>query len=407
MSRSAARSISVTMSVALDLVDTDDRGPAQRLGQQVGRGPGRLLGQLGQLQVAAARSIGRARITRVGPAVLIGRRWHRPILAPCTVAEWPALLPAERHPERVLAVYAHPDDPEVSCAGTLARWADEGAEVHLVVCAVGDKGAPTTPTSTPSSWRRAGPTRPTAAAKVLGLAGHENLGHPDGEVDNTLELRAELVGRIRSLRPDVVVSCDPTAVFFGSRYVNHHDHRGRRLRRARRLHARPPPARSTSPRPGRPTRSATIYLSGTLQPDTWVDIAATLDRKVEALRCHRSQVGDDLDLVGEVVRRRAASAGADAGWAAEACHAEAFRVADDLWSACRARSAHAGALGWRAVAGRSGPVGRCWMVFHSPMARRASTTTTATPTAPIRAPTSAPSASGVAQAPWHCRSVKA
>ena len=67
---------------------------------------------------------------------------------------------------------------------------------------------------------------------------------------------------------------------------------------------------------------ATIYLSGTLQPDTWEDIGSTLDRKVEALRCHRSQVGDDLELVGEVVRRRAASAGAEAGLA----HAEAFRV---------------------------------------------------------------------------------
>ena len=40
----------------------------------------------------------------------------------------------------MLAVYAHPDDPEVSCAGTLARWADEGAEVHLVICTAGDKG---------------------------------------------------------------------------------------------------------------------------------------------------------------------------------------------------------------------------------------------------------------------------
>ena len=66
----------------------------------------------------------------------------------------------------------------------------------------------------------------------------------------------------------------------------------------------------------------TIYLSGTLAPDTFVDIGATIERKVEALRCHRSQVGDELDLVGEVVRRRAASAGREAGLD----HAEAFRV---------------------------------------------------------------------------------
>jgi LmbE family N-acetylglucosaminyl deacetylase len=228
-------------------------------------------------------------------------------------------------PERVLAVYAHPDDPEVSCAGTLARWADEGAEVHLVVCAMGDKGA-RDPGVDPVELTALRADEAAAAAKVLGLAGHENLGHPDGEVDNTLELRAELVGRIRSLRPDVVVSCDPTAVFFGSRYVNHHDHRGVGFAV---LDACTPAASSPLyfPELGPAHRVGTLYLSGTLHPDTWVDIAATLERKVDALRCHRSQVGDDLELVGEVVRRRAASAGAEASWASGTdAYAEAFRV---------------------------------------------------------------------------------
>ncbi|HVM01281.1 MAG TPA: PIG-L family deacetylase, partial [Acidimicrobiales bacterium] len=49
--------------------------------------------------------------------------------------------PAPDTPSSALAVYAHPDDPEVSCGGTLARWAAAGAEVHVVVCAAGDKGS--------------------------------------------------------------------------------------------------------------------------------------------------------------------------------------------------------------------------------------------------------------------------
>jgi LmbE family N-acetylglucosaminyl deacetylase len=222
--------------------------------------------------------------------------------------------------QRVLAVYAHPDDPEVSCAGTLARWADEGVEVHLVICARGDKGSHD-PEVDPVELTRVRGAEADAAARVLGLASHENLGLPDGEVDNTNELRGRLVERIRALRPDVVVSCDPTAVFFGSRYVNHHDHRGVGFAV---LDACAPAASSPLyfPGTGDPHRVPTIYLSGTLQPDTWEDIGSTLDRKVEALRCHRTQVGDDLELVGEVVRRRAASAGAEAGLA----HAEAFRV---------------------------------------------------------------------------------
>ena len=228
-------------------------------------------------------------------------------------------------PERVLAVYAHPDDPEVSCAGTLARWADEGAEVRLVVCARGDKGT-SDPDVDPVELTARRAEEAAAAAMVLGLADLENLGQPDGEVDNTLELRAALVGRVRAFRPDVVVSCDPTAVFFGSRYVNHHDHRGVGFAV---LDACSPAAASPLyfPDLGTAHRVASVYLSGTLHPDTWVDIGSTLERKVDALRCHLSQVGDDLELVGEVVRRRAASAGAEANWPASGdVYAEAFRV---------------------------------------------------------------------------------
>ncbi|MBV9412933.1 MAG: PIG-L family deacetylase, partial [Acidimicrobiia bacterium] len=43
-------------------------------------------------------------------------------------------------PARVLGVYAHPDDPEISCGGTLARWAKSGAEVHVLICTRGEKG---------------------------------------------------------------------------------------------------------------------------------------------------------------------------------------------------------------------------------------------------------------------------
>ena len=221
---------------------------------------------------------------------------------------------------RVLAVYAHPDDPEVSCAGTLARWADEGAEVRLVICAQGDKGR-TADGSPPAELVARRADEADRAAEVLGLTGHENLGYPDGEVENSLDLRARLVALVRRHRPDVVVSCDPTAVFFGSRYVNHHDHRGVGFAV---LDACAPMAASPRyfPEAGPPHQVRSVYLSGTLEPDVWEDISTTVGRKVDALRCHRSQLGDDLDLVGEVVRRRATSAGAQAGLD----YAEAFRV---------------------------------------------------------------------------------
>jgi LmbE family N-acetylglucosaminyl deacetylase len=223
-------------------------------------------------------------------------------------------------PGRVLAVYAHPDDPEVSCAGTLARWAAAGAVVHLVIGTRGEKGT-ADPTADAGALTARRADEAGRAAAVMGLAGHESLGHPDGELDNTRALRAQLVTRIRTLRPDVVVGPDPTAVFFGTGYVNHRDHRelGFAL-----LDAVSPAAASPGyfPEAGPAHRVGALYLSGTLEPDTWVDIDATVEVKVEALQCHVSQLGEDVELVGEVVRRRAASAGRAAGLR----HAEAFRV---------------------------------------------------------------------------------
>lgn len=214
-------------------------------------------------------------------------------------------------PASALAVYAHPDDPEVACAGTIARWTRAGAAVHLVVCTMGEKGS-ADPAIDPAALaaRRAGEV--DAAAEVLGVAGVVRLGYPDGEIANDAELRGRLVGEIRRLRPEAVLSPDPTAVFFGDAYVNHRDHRevGWAV-----LDACSPAAASPLyfPSTGPAHQVRTLYLSGTLEPDVWVDVTDTLDVKVEALRCHRSQLGDGLDLVGDVVRRRAAEAGRQAG----------------------------------------------------------------------------------------------
>src|SRR5437016_9851409 len=77
-------------------------------------------------------------------------------------------------PARVLAVYAHPDDPEISCGGTLARWARDGAEVHVLICTRGEKGSQD-PDQDPDELARLRMDEMDEAAKVLGLAGHERL----------------------------------------------------------------------------------------------------------------------------------------------------------------------------------------------------------------------------------------
>jgi LmbE family N-acetylglucosaminyl deacetylase len=214
-------------------------------------------------------------------------------------------------PSIALAIYAHPDDPEVSCGGTLVRWARLGTAVHLAMVNQGDKGS-TDPTSDPVqlSVQRTGEVQ--AAAAVMGLSSVTMLGYPDGESVNDLELRGRLVELVRALRPDAVVCPDPTALLFGDGYVNHRDHRvaGEAV-----LDAIAPASASPLyfPDRGAPHAVRTVYLSGTLEPDVWIDIAGSVDAKGAALACHASQLGGTGEWVHDLVGQRAAEAGRAVG----------------------------------------------------------------------------------------------
>jgi LmbE family N-acetylglucosaminyl deacetylase len=223
-------------------------------------------------------------------------------------------------PARALAVYAHPDDPEVSCGGTLARWAKEGAEVHAVICCLGEKGT-SDAASDPAALASRRAVEVAAATAVLGLESHRSLGYPDGELDDTLEFRGRLVALIRELRPEAVVCPDPTADFFGRSYVNHRDHR---VVGWATLDAVAPAAWSPLyfPDAGPPHRVQALYLSGTLRPDAWVDVTSTIDAKVEALLCHESQLGDPGEGLRTAVRERAEAEGRTVG----VRYAEGFRL---------------------------------------------------------------------------------
>jgi len=230
-------------------------------------------------------------------------------------------------PARALAVYAHPDDAEISCGGTLARWCQAGSEVHLLVLTRGDKGS-SDPRADPDALAEARASEVAAAAGVLGLAGHRVLGVGDGELENDAGVRRAIVAAVRDARPDTVVCPDPTAVFFGETYFNHHDHR---VTGWATLDAVSPAAGSPLyfPDAGPPHAVATVLLSGTLEPNVWVDVGATLDTKVEALLCHESQLrataygheGGTAEWLRSLLRQRAEDGGRLAGVG----HAEGFR----------------------------------------------------------------------------------
>ena len=225
-----------------------------------------------------------------------------------------------RMPDVALAVYAHPDDADVACGGTLARWAKQGCSVHLAVCTDGGRGT-ADPEVHPTELARRRAEELATAAEKIGLASHRVLGAADGELDRRQTLVGELCALVRSIRPEVVLGHDPTAVFFGQEYFNHRDHRvaGWAL-----LDALSPSAALPHyfPEAGPPHQVSVVYLSGTLEPDVWVDIGETIDAKAAAVECHRSQfAGSEVGWAAEAVRRRAEEEGRRAG----VVHAEGFR----------------------------------------------------------------------------------
>jgi LmbE family N-acetylglucosaminyl deacetylase len=226
-------------------------------------------------------------------------------------------------PRSALAVYAHPDDPEVSAGGTLARWAAEGADVWLLVTTRGDKGT-SDPTVDPEALAVQRRAETEEAVGVLGLRGHRHLAHGDGDLGDDRALREEICRVVRELKPEVVLCPDPTAVFFGHSYFNHRDHR---VTGWATLDA-------VAPAAGLPHYFAdqlaagltvhhvrAVYLSGTLAPNCWVDISDHLERKIDAIFCHRSQLLETGEPFRDFLRQRAEQDGAAAGLP----YAEPFR----------------------------------------------------------------------------------
>ncbi len=226
-------------------------------------------------------------------------------------------------PARALAVYAHPDDPEVSAGGTLARWAAEGAEVWVLVTTRGDKGTDD-PAVDPDelATRRLGET--ARSVEVLGLAGSRHLDHGDGDLEDDRALRAAICRVVRELKPDAVLCPDPTAVFFGDGYFNHRDHRvtGWATLDAIAPAAGLPHYFAEQIAEGlEPHQVRDVYLSGTLEPNCWVDISEHVERKIDAIFCHESQLEDTGEALRDFLRRRAEHDGRQAGLR----YAEPFR----------------------------------------------------------------------------------
>jgi LmbE family N-acetylglucosaminyl deacetylase len=238
-------------------------------------------------------------------------------------------------PESAMAIVAHPDDIEYSCAGTLARWAKAGAKTYYIVITSGDVGI----AAAGMTKKRAAEIREEEQRNAASIAGASEvvfLHEPDGMLQATLELRKNLVREIRRLRPEVVICSDPTIVLASSDYINHPDHRAAGMAALD----------AVFPAAGQPNlfeeleaegfkahKVRKVFVTSWEKADHFVNITETMDIKIAALKAHVSQMnGDDP---AEMMRQWAA----ETAKGKEMSYAEGFRVIqlvnDEDWAKTR------------------------------------------------------------------------
>jgi len=219
-----------------------------------------------------------------------------------------------------LVLFAHPDDAEYMCGGTVAGWAREGTAVHYVILTDGSAGS-NEPGATREEMAVIREREQRAAAEVLGVASVTFLGFRDGELEASLEARRAVTREVRRIRPHVLVAPDPSRLWSSTGYINHSDHKAAGQLALCAVMPDSPTRLQFSElldEGFEPYEIPALWLAAE-EPDTYVDITKTIDVKLEALTRHQSQHGE---ASAPWVRERARQMGERAGVE----YAEAFRA---------------------------------------------------------------------------------
>jgi bacillithiol biosynthesis deacetylase BshB1 len=185
----------------------------------------------------------------------------------------------------ILAIAAHPDDIELICSGTLVRAQMLGRTTGILDLAAGELASRGTPEIRAKEAEK--------AAKVMGVSVRENLGLPDGGIQNTPETRAKVAVVIRRLQPAIVIT--------HSLYGRHPDHPivAQLVRDAcfvaglKKVEPKVPPHRP------RKVLHALSFREDNQKPTFVVDISESFEKKLEAIGCYASQFGEAVQA-GEV-----------------------------------------------------------------------------------------------------------
>lgn len=225
-------------------------------------------------------------------------------------------------PKVVLGVAAHPDDLDFGAGGTIATFRRAGAAIHYLILTDGGKGT-ADPNISPEQLTKTRQQEQQQALQKLGGGSVEFLDYPDGCLEVNLELKKEIVKAIRTIKPDVVITLDPSMLYSADHgFINHPDHRAAGQAA---LDAVYPLARDHLSFPDlfenglHPHITPTVLLINFNEPNYFVDIASTFEQKCQALCAHKSQMPSET-----AVRQHLSESAAAAGKLANCDRAEAF-----------------------------------------------------------------------------------
>ena len=222
-------------------------------------------------------------------------------------------------------VSAHPDDPDFGAGGSIAWLADSGARVTYVIVTDGSQGGED-PKQKDADLVAIREKEQRAAARVLGVKKVEFLGYKDGHLSADLKLRHDIVRMIRKYKPELVITHTPGRLLDAPMGGSHPDHLavGEATMAAVYPDSRNPRAFRSLLKEGlEPHEVKEVWIPFWTAGEHLVDITSTLDRKIQALRKHKSQVakpGREWDFE-KYMRKRHSDVGKRGGYR----YAESFK----------------------------------------------------------------------------------
>lgn len=208
--------------------------------------------------------------------------------------------------QRILVILAHPDDPEFFCGATLAYWAICGHEIHYCLLTKGEKGSSTFPEHA-EQIKILRVQEQKEAADVIGVSSIQFFDFEDGFLEVNDIARREIVRVIRKYKPDIIVSSDPSGLFYRENHINHPDH----LAAGRIVHLAVFPACGNPfyypeliGEGLEPHTPKEVWFSLPSNPNIIFDVTDYWGIKLSALHKHLSQIGDVKEFNHRMLKRR-------------------------------------------------------------------------------------------------------